>query len=148
MYLAFMNVHNGCGPPFAGGNATMPKGDWRYQAPAETVSLYNTTIRDTYKVTGAMYTELDRGVAEVVAALKDTGMWPNTLVVFVSDNGGPLSHTTNYPHRGGKWQVSAAVCTGFVVPPPPMYAHTPRGFGGRVLAAWLSGRVHDLPATV
>jgi len=68
------------------------------------VSLYNTTIRDTYKVTGAMYTELDRGVAEVVAALKDTGMWPNTLVVFVSDNGGPLSHTTNYPHRGGKWQ--------------------------------------------
>jgi membrane-anchored protein YejM (alkaline phosphatase superfamily) len=91
MYLAFMNVHNGCGHEPA-----MPQGDWRYQAPLDTVhKWYNTTVRDTYKVTGAMHTELDLGVGKVVAALKQTGMWNNTLVIFVSDNGASLSSKQN-----------------------------------------------------
>ena len=65
-----------------------------------TVNLYNTTQLDCYKVAGAMYTELDYGIAEVVDALKEKDMFD--LLIFVSDNGGPLDHTTNSPLRGGK----------------------------------------------
>ena len=67
-----------------------------------TVSLYNTTVLDTYKVAGAMYTELDSGINVVIGALKANGMWDNTVLIFVSDNGGPLDHCTNAPLRGGK----------------------------------------------
>ena len=35
-------------------------------------------------------------------AFERAGLWANTLVVFASDNGGPLDHTTNSPLRGGK----------------------------------------------
>lgn len=51
MYLAFMAVHDGCGDKSTG-----------KQAPLETVQLYNRTVLDTYKVAGAMYTELDAGI--------------------------------------------------------------------------------------
>jgi arylsulfatase A-like enzyme len=49
-----------------------------------------------------MTTELDFGVANVTQALKDSGLWENTVLIFISDNGGPLDHSTNYPLRGGK----------------------------------------------
>lgn len=91
MYLAFMNVHDGC------------EGDLGKQAPLGTVHAhYNHTSADTYKLSGAMYTEMDAAVGGVVAALKRQAMWENTVVVFVSDNGGPLDHCTNFPLRGGK----------------------------------------------
>ena len=61
-----------------------------------------TTVRDTWKVQAAMTTELDYGVANVTLALKAAGMWQNTVLLFVSDNGGPLDHSTNFPLRGGK----------------------------------------------
>jgi hypothetical protein len=71
-------------------------------APLETVEMYPTTILDTWKVQAAMTTELDYGVANVTAALKATGLWSNTVMILVSDNGGPLDHSTNSPLRGGK----------------------------------------------
>ena len=49
-----------------------------------------------------MYTEMDRGIQTVIDALKDNKMWENTVLIFVSDNGGPLDHCTNEPLRGGK----------------------------------------------
>ena len=64
MYLAFQDVHEGCARPDKLG----------VQAPLATVNLYNTTELDTYKIHGAMLTELDYGVEEVVAALKARGM--------------------------------------------------------------------------
>ena len=63
---------------------------------------YNTTVLDTYKVAGAMYTELDSGIQTVIDALAVKAMWDNTVLIFVSDNGGPLDHCTNEPLRGGK----------------------------------------------
>ena len=97
MYLAFMAVHDGCTA------ANSPFGKRGMQAPYETVKLYNTTVLDTYKVTGAMYTELDAGIQVTINALKlNKNMWDNTVLIFVSDNGGPLDHCTNAPLRGGK----------------------------------------------
>ena len=55
-----------------------------------------------------MATVSDSVLANVTTALKARGMWSNTLVVHLSDNGGPVaanagaSHANNWPLRGGK----------------------------------------------
>jgi arylsulfatase I/J len=72
---------------------------------------------------------LDSAVGNVTDLLMAKGMWEDTLVVFTSDNGGPVywggtSGANNYPLRGGKasnWQggihVNAFV-TGGLLPAP------------------------------
>jgi arylsulfatase A-like enzyme len=52
----------------------------------------------------ALITQLDDAVGEVLAALEETGMTENTIVVFTSDNGGATytGATGNDPLRGGK----------------------------------------------
>ena len=47
-------------------------------------------------------TELDSGIQTVIDALQEKSMWEHTVLIFVSDNGGPLDHCTNSPLRGGK----------------------------------------------
>eukprot|EP01052_Picozoa_sp_SAG31_P016300 SAG31_NODE_1074_length_10052_cov_88.255400_6_plen_181_part_00 len=73
MYLAYHNVHSAT-------NDDAPQ-----QAPRATVELYNTTILDTYKVAGAMITKLDEGVGAVYAALRDSGLLPNTVIAFCAE---------------------------------------------------------------
>ena len=110
LYFAPMNVH-------AAGGPYMPNNASGLQAPLGTIlAHYNYTALDTYKVAGGMLTELDGAVGRVVAALKNGSLYDSTLIVFVSDNGGPLDHATNYPLRGGKhtfWQGGVCV-TGFI----------------------------------
>jgi arylsulfatase A-like enzyme len=51
----------------------------------------------------AFIEHLDEGIGKVVAALKATGQYDNTLIVFSSDNGGHLpSLANNGPTRDGK----------------------------------------------
>ena len=69
MYLAFMAVHDACT------DASSVLRNGTKQAPLATVNLYNRTVLDTYKVAGAMYTELDRGIGTVIGALREQGMW-------------------------------------------------------------------------
>jgi arylsulfatase A-like enzyme len=72
------------------------------QAPEDEIAKFNTgdPIRDTRL---AMGKRLDDAVGKVVAALKETGAWENTLLFFFSDNGGPLAQSAdNSPLRGGK----------------------------------------------
>ena len=38
----------------------------------------------------------------LTSALETAGMMDNTVMILISDNGGPLDHSTNYPLRGGK----------------------------------------------
>eukprot|EP01039_Chlorochromonas_danica_P002285 gene2285-2501_t len=57
------------------------------------------------RVYAAMIKALDRGVGEVIDALKAAGKYENTLVIFTSDNG--AAHyvglpKSNYPYRGWK----------------------------------------------
>eukprot|EP01031_Cornospumella_fuschlensis_P030112 gene30112-36373_t len=59
----------------------------------------------TKRVYAAMVRALDRGVGEVLQALKDTDQHRNTLLIFTSDNG--AAHyvglpESNYPFRGWK----------------------------------------------
>jgi arylsulfatase A-like enzyme len=58
--------------------------------------------RRTY---GAMNVAMDDGIGQVLAALRDNGLEQNTLVWFISDNGGPptnVAPTCNAPFRGHK----------------------------------------------
>ena len=70
IYLAYQNVHT-----TAQSSATL-SGEQPFQAPCRTVegiSQYRHTAFDTYKVLGAMVTELDYGVGNVTAALRAAG---------------------------------------------------------------------------
>lgn len=100
-YLAYQNVHLACGssPRDTNVKSGKPHG---LQARCETVDLYPNTIRDIDKLQAAMVTELDYGVGNVTAALRTAGIYDNTVVVLVADNGAQLDHGYNAPLRGGK----------------------------------------------
>ena len=55
----------------------------------------------------AMLSALDDGVGAVLAKLRETGLEDDTLVIFISDNGGPTPSNTssNLPLRGYKGQL-------------------------------------------
>jgi arylsulfatase A-like enzyme len=74
------------------------------QAPADEIAKFTTgnTSRNTLL---AMGKRMDDAIGNVVAKLKREGIWDNTLLFFISDNGGPLAQTANNtPLRGGKHQ--------------------------------------------
>lgn len=52
-----------------------------------------------------MISVLDRGVGQIVKAVKEKGIMDNTIIMFYSDNGAPTvgmhaTGGTNYPLRG------------------------------------------------
>jgi arylsulfatase A-like enzyme len=73
-----------------------------------------TQIRKTY---AGMLTAADEGIGNVTEALKQAGIWDDTLVIFTTDNGGPTSTcavqgSSNYPKRGGKCTIWEGGTTG------------------------------------
>ena len=53
----------------------------------------------------AMTYALDRGVGTVVRGLKESGKFDNTLIFFLSDNGGATTNqSSNYPLKGNKFE--------------------------------------------
>lgn len=84
MYLAFNAVH----APL--------------QAPADEIAKFNTGDKDRDTLL-AMGKRLDDAIGGIVAKLKSEKVWNNTLLFFLSDNGGPLAQTANNtPLRAGK----------------------------------------------
>lgn len=59
------------------------------------------------RIFAAMLASLDDGVGEVLGKLRAAGLMEETLLIFVSDNGGPTAELTssNAPLRGGKGQL-------------------------------------------
>ena len=53
-------------------------------------------------VYGAMIAGIDKGVGQIVDLLTDMNIRDNTLIVFLSDNGGRLDAADNGPYRGHK----------------------------------------------
>ena len=47
-------------------------------------------------------TAMDTGVGRVVSALKEAGLYDNSVIIFTTDNGGPGTQGSNYPLRGSK----------------------------------------------
>eukprot|EP00039_Didymoeca_costata_P025533 m.13731 g.13731 ORF g.13731 m.13731 type:complete len:547 (+) comp4913_c0_seq1:133-1773(+) len=92
IYLPFQNIH---GPTEAPDRFLEP-----YKEKYPDLPFYRSKIV-------ACLSALDEGVANITAALKQAGMWENTVLFFNSDNGGDVGGQglgmNNYPLRGGKW---------------------------------------------
>ncbi len=74
------------------------------EAPADEIEKFKTGIADRNTLL-AMGKRLDDAIGKVVATLKKEGVWENTLLFFISDNGGPLAlQGNNTPLHGGKHQ--------------------------------------------
>ena len=86
LYLAYNAVHS----PLQGADADMQR---------------FAHIKDVQRrIFAAMLAQLDRSVGKVLDQVHDEGLDERTLVVFLSDNGGPTKELTssNAPLRGGK----------------------------------------------
>jgi arylsulfatase A-like enzyme len=63
-----------------------------YQAPKEDIAAYEGVFKEEKRRTyAAMITALDEQIGRVVEALDRKGMRENTLILFASDNSGPVS---------------------------------------------------------
>ena len=77
-----------------------------YQVPDSYLEPYAQMKGNRQKYAG-MVTAMDEAIGQIVAALEETGMRDNTLIVFSSDNGGPSpgTITDNGPLRAGKGTI-------------------------------------------
>ncbi len=89
LYLAYNAVH---GP---------------LQAPPKYLDRFKGIADQNRRTYAAMLSALDDGVGAVLARLADLKLDGNTLVFFLSDNGGPIgpNSSTNTPLRGAKGQL-------------------------------------------
>eukprot|EP00035_Acanthoeca_spectabilis_P017658 m.371226 g.371226 ORF g.371226 m.371226 type:complete len:556 (+) comp16683_c0_seq28:2454-4121(+) len=51
----------------------------------------------------SMVNWIDGAIGRVIQKTKDTGLYDDMLIIFSSDNGGPLGGATNFPLKGGKF---------------------------------------------
>ena len=76
------------------------------EAPQRFVDMYAHVKDKKRRVFSAMVTAMDEAIGNVTNALKNRSMWNDTLMVFTTDNGGPVTvGANNYPLRGSKHTV-------------------------------------------
>lgn len=76
------------------------------QAPPEYLERYAGIANERRRAYAAMVACEDDGIARILAALEGKGIYDDTLIVFSSDNGGPLQNgADNGPLRAGKATV-------------------------------------------
>lgn len=117
-----------------------PPADAPYTADPAYVDLYrnNPHLTDDEKTMFGYISELDDAVGDIVAALKASGQYNNTVIIFSSDNGAPpagdpVDHkhgadpgwiARNYPFRGWKVRVVSVETTAspssLAKPPTPL----------------------------
>lgn len=90
------------------------------QAKQEDMAKFSHIKDKARRTYAAMVYAVDRGMENIVKALKETNQYNNTLIVFLSDNGGNFDHgANNYPLKGTKgdaWEGGYRV---------PMFFHWP-----------------------
>lgn len=74
------------------------------QAREDDLALYQHIQDETRRIYCAMQHRMDVGIGQLIATLEARGELANTLIIFLSDNGGSVevSHAVNAPLRGTK----------------------------------------------
>lgn len=79
------------------------------EAPKETIEKYKDIPIKERRTYAAMIDKMDEGIGMVISALKESGKFDNTIIFFLSDNGGVNStghnkevFASNYPFKKGK----------------------------------------------
>ena len=80
------------------------------EAPKETIEKYSSIGNKSRRTYAAMIDKMDEGIGMVIDALKEAGKLDNTIIFFLSDNGGiadkaehtPEIFASNFPFRAGK----------------------------------------------
>ena len=83
------------------------------EPPAAYLDLYSGPQHSSMRRRGALnrpatISALDAGVGQIVAALKKAGLLEDSVLLFSTDNGGPLEASSNLPLRGTKESVYEA----------------------------------------
>jgi len=92
LYLAFNAVHT------------------PMEAPDDYLKRFEAIENKGRRTYAAMLSAMDDAIGKVLDALKKGGLEDNTLICFISDNGGPITrnavnHSSNKPLRGGKGEA-------------------------------------------
>ncbi|WP_420400455.1 sulfatase-like hydrolase/transferase [Flagellimonas sp.] len=104
------------------------------EAKEEDLKLFDNIENVGRRTYAAMVYAVDRGVGQLVDALKAKGEYEKTLIVFLSDNGGNTDRgATNYPLKGRKGDTSEG---GYRV---PMFFHWPEKIN--------TARTYEYPVT-
>lgn len=92
------------------------------QATREDLKRFEGHPRQTY---AAMMWALDRSVGKITRKLEEENLLENTLICFLSDNGGAHNNqSSNYPLKG--WKGNKYEAGGRI----PYFVHWPKGFEG------------------
>jgi arylsulfatase A-like enzyme len=85
------------------------------QAPSEEIAKFEHIKDPKRRIYAAMLTVMDRGIGRLIDLLDELDLAEDTMIFFLSDNGGPTQDngSSNAPLRGGK---SSAFEGGFRVP--------------------------------
>ena len=62
-------------------------------------------LKGKVKVSTERYQALDAGVGKVVKALKRSGLYDNSVIIFSTDNGGVGNGASNFPLKGAKEEL-------------------------------------------
>ncbi len=75
-----------------------------FQAPIEYYDKFDHIVDDNKRVYYAMISALDDAIGDIHQKIIDEGLEENTLIIFISDNGGAsyTGATDNFPLKGGK----------------------------------------------
>jgi len=98
-------------------------------------------------------TALDAGVGRVYDALKDSGLYENTVFIFTTDNGGSMAYS-NLPLRGVKEQLYEGGIRGVGFVNSPLLRRTGEHTGMMFISDWfstligLAGKEHKIPTDV
>ena len=81
------------------------------EPPATYLKMYSGPQHNSMRRRGALnrpatISALDAGVGQIVAALKRSGLWKDSVLLFSTDNGGPVPGSSNLPLRGNKEDIS------------------------------------------